>query len=133
MASTPAEKPQGAEVGAGHRVANSFKVVARERLGKYSVISSESRRICAVRRFDRDVVPRLCGRPIAEISPPELLDVLRRIENRGAVDTHTVSSVVWSGFPIRCCDWTLRQGYIPRSARRIATNRGKPLCSSNQA
>jgi len=83
----PAENRKALKSARISKAANSFEVVAREWLGKYSAIWSESHRIRAVRRFERDVFPRLGGRPITEVSPPELLDVLRRIEKRGAVDT----------------------------------------------
>jgi integrase len=39
-----------------------------------------------MRRLDVDVFPYIGNRPIADIDPPELLDVLRRIEARGALD-----------------------------------------------
>ncbi len=40
-----------------------------------------------IRRLERDIFPWLGGRPIAEITAPELLAVLRRIESRGAIET----------------------------------------------
>jgi integrase len=40
-----------------------------------------------IRRFERDIFPWFGGRPIAEVSAPELLAVVRRIENRGALET----------------------------------------------
>lgn len=38
-----------------------------------------------IRRLERDIFPWLGKRPIAEIAALELLTVLRRIENRGAI------------------------------------------------
>ena len=40
-----------------------------------------------LRRLERDIFPWIGGRPIAEINAPELLAVIRRIENRGALET----------------------------------------------
>jgi len=77
----PAENRKALKSARISKAANSFEVVGREWLGKYSAIWSESHRIRAVRRFGRDVFPRLGGRPITEVSPPELLDVLRRMRN----------------------------------------------------
>ena len=37
-------------------------------------------------RLNVDVFPAIGSRPIAEIEPPELLDLLRRVEARGALD-----------------------------------------------
>jgi integrase len=39
-----------------------------------------------MRRLEMNIFPALGNRPIAEISPPELLDVLRKIEKRGSYD-----------------------------------------------
>jgi integrase len=38
-------------------------------------------------RFEQDVFPQIGSRPINEISAPELLEVLRKVEKRGAVET----------------------------------------------
>lgn len=69
------------------RAANSFEIVAREWFAKHSPnwVASHSSKI--LRRFEADVFPWIGGRPIAEITAPELLTVLRRIENRGALET----------------------------------------------
>lgn len=37
--------------------------------------------------FKNDLLPALGARPVGEISPPELLEVIRRIEARGAIET----------------------------------------------
>lgn len=37
--------------------------------------------------FERDVFPKIGHRPIAEIEPNEILDVLRAVEERGALET----------------------------------------------
>jgi integrase len=66
---------------------NSFEVVAREWLGKRSAIWAESHSSKIIRRLELDIFPWVGKRPIDEIKPPELLAALRRIENRGAVDT----------------------------------------------
>ncbi len=66
---------------------NSFELIAREWYAKYSVkwVPSHGERI--IRRLERDIFPWLGKRPIAEIAALELLTVLRRIENRGAIET----------------------------------------------
>lgn len=69
------------------RASNSFEIVAREWFTKYSAnwVASHADKI--IRRLEKDVFPWLGGCPIAEITAPELLTVLRRIENRGALET----------------------------------------------
>lgn len=69
------------------RAANSFEVVAREWHGKNAKAWSEGHAEKILRRLERDVFPWIGGRPIAEITAPELLTVLRRIEERGTIET----------------------------------------------
>ena len=66
---------------------NSFEAVAREWYAKFSSewVPSHGEKI--IRRLERDMFPWIGKRPIAEITAPELLAVLRRIESRGALDT----------------------------------------------
>src|SRR5580704_13606668 len=69
------------------RSANSFEVVAREWFAKYSATWAANHGDRLIRRFERDIFPWIGGRPIAEVTAPELLAVVRRIENRGALET----------------------------------------------
>lgn len=73
---------------AGLPASGTFEAVAREWLGivhdaKVSAGHAERTRI----RFEQDAFPWLGRRPIAEIEAPELLDVLRRVTARGAIET----------------------------------------------
>jgi integrase len=68
-------------------VANSFEALARE---WYSVkrddwSASYGEKIIA--RLEADVFPYIGRRPVAEVTPPDLLEVLRRVEGRGVVET----------------------------------------------
>jgi integrase len=69
------------------RSANSFEVIAREWYAKHSPGWAASHSSKIIRRLEKDVFPWIGGRPISEISAPELLTVLRRIEGRGTLDT----------------------------------------------
>lgn len=66
---------------------NTFETVAREwhemQRGTWSV--DHAHRV--MDRLEKDVFPHLGRRPISEISAPELLAVIRRIESRGALET----------------------------------------------
>lgn len=66
---------------------NSFEAIAREWHGKYSSNWADSHAKKIIRRFELYIFPWLGSRPIAEISPPELLAVLRRIESQGILET----------------------------------------------
>jgi integrase len=61
--------------------------VAREWFAKYSATWAATNTDRIVRLFERDIFPWIGGRPIAEITAPELLTVARRIESRGALET----------------------------------------------
>lgn len=77
-----AQKSAGAE-----RAANSFEVVAREWFEKHREGWAANHADKIIRRLEKDVFPWLGGRPIAEITAPEVLAALRRIESRGTLDT----------------------------------------------
>lgn len=66
---------------------NSFEAVAREWLAKYRASWTPEHAERIERRFERDVFPWVGKRPIADITAPELLAALRRIESRGTLDT----------------------------------------------
>jgi integrase len=67
--------------------ANSFEVIAREWFGKFSPNWAASHSDKIIRRLERDVFPWIGKQPIAEITAPDLLATMRRVENRGAVET----------------------------------------------
>jgi len=66
---------------------NSFEAIAREWHGKYSTIWADSYARKIIRRFELYIFPWLGSRPIAKITPPELLSVLRRVESKGILET----------------------------------------------
>ncbi|MCU7808554.1 MAG: tyrosine-type recombinase/integrase [Candidatus Thiodiazotropha sp. (ex Semelilucina semeliformis)] len=67
--------------------ADSFEAVAREWWGQREPNWSKTHSSRILLRLNKDVFPWIGERPIGEITAPELLTVLRRIENRGAVET----------------------------------------------
>lgn len=67
--------------------ANTFRVVALEWLERQAPAWSASHRDKIIGRLKKDAFPVLGARPISEISAPEVLEVLRRAEARGANDT----------------------------------------------
>lgn len=83
----PGEQRKAAKAAGADRAANSFEVVAREWLGKQSPNWAVGHSSKIISRFERDLFPWLGGRPVAEITAPELLRSLRRIEDRGALET----------------------------------------------
>lgn len=69
------------------RAANSFEVLAREWYEKQTGTWSDSHGVRILRRFERDVFPLIGGLPVADITAPLLLDAIRKIEARGAIET----------------------------------------------
>ena len=66
---------------------NSFESVAREWIAKRSPGWADSHVNKIIRRLELYVFPWLGSRPISEITPPELLTILRRVESKGIIDT----------------------------------------------
>ncbi len=67
--------------------ANSFEAVSQEWFAKYKPTWSEGHATRIIRRLERDIFPWLGSRPIADITAPELLATLQRIEKRDAIET----------------------------------------------
>jgi integrase len=66
---------------------NTFEAIAREWLAKFSPNWEKGHTDKITRRLERDVFPWFKGRAIRDITAPELLKCLRRIEERGALET----------------------------------------------
>lgn len=66
---------------------DSFKIVALEWFAKQVKLWSEAHAKRALRQLERDIFPWLGARRLREIEPVELLATLRKIEERGAIET----------------------------------------------
>ena len=65
----------------------SFEVLAREWHAKRLPTWAKSTAADAIQRLEKNIFPYLGQRPARDISSPELLAVLRRMESRGAHET----------------------------------------------
>ncbi|SIT51340.1 Integrase [Paraburkholderia piptadeniae] len=83
----PGEARKAQKAATLDRAANSFEVIAREWFARQKPGWASGHADKIIQRLEKDVFPWLGGRPVAEIAAPELLTVLRRIEERGAHDT----------------------------------------------
>lgn len=83
----PGENRKAKKLARSDLAANSFEVVAREWFAKYEPnwTAGHSSKILA--RLERDIFPWIGSRPIVELKAPELLACLRRVEDRGALET----------------------------------------------
>lgn len=66
---------------------SSFEAVAREWFDKFGSGYAANYASKVIGRLEKDVFPWIGRRPIAEIEAPELLELLRRVEGRGALET----------------------------------------------
>ena len=72
---------------AGLPPADSFEAVAREWHEKNVGTWAPSHSIKIIRRLERDVFPWIGSKPVSSIRPMELLTLLKRVEQRGAIET----------------------------------------------
>ena len=90
--------------------ANSFEVVAREWIDKQSRVWTPANTKKVKGHLELNIFPWLGSRPIAEITAPELLAVLRRTEARGAI--HTAQRI------LQTCGQTFRYAIATGRAQR---------------
>ncbi len=83
----PSEHRKAQKTAREERSANSLEAVAREWFIKHSPNWAASHASRILSRLERDIFPWIGGTPIADITAPQLLAVVRRIEQRGALET----------------------------------------------
>lgn len=73
---------------------NSFAVLANEWFERNESRWASNHAVRIKRRLDADVLPHIGREPVSAISSPQMLTLLRRIEDRGAIETaHRVKSI----------------------------------------
>ncbi len=82
----PSEVKKEAKRTAMLNAENSFESVAREWHEKKCNVLQPRYAGFLLRRLEADIFPKLGYRPIKDITPPELLGVIRLIEKRGAIE-----------------------------------------------
>ncbi len=93
--------------------AESFESIAREWHSKNLHMWTERHGQDILRRLELNIFPWLGKKPINDITPPALLAVLRRMEERGAVETaHRVKA---------CCGQVFRYAIATGRAERDAS------------
>lgn len=90
----PGAKKQAAKIARKIAPETTFEAIARSWFEKYMAGKSESHRERTLNRLESDIFPWLGKKAIDEITIPELLACLRRIEARGAIET--AHRVRWS-------------------------------------
>jgi integrase len=83
----PGEAKKAQKAAAGVQDANTFEVIAREWHSKFAHTWVASHAQHKLERLEKNVFPWIGARPIKDITAPEVLSVLRRLESRGILDT----------------------------------------------
>ena len=83
----PSEHRQCLKAAKVQQAANSFESVAREWFTKHATSWAHSHSSRIISRLERDVFPWIGGKPVAAVTPSQLLAVVRRLEERGALET----------------------------------------------
>lgn len=83
----PSEQRKAAKLALVSSLGNTVEALGREwfKLNEPKWAPNHADKI--IDRLERDVFPWIGRRPVSEVSAPELLVVLRRIEKRGAIET----------------------------------------------
>jgi integrase len=79
----PGDKRKAERIAGGE----TFEAVAREWFAKHSPNWKAGHADKIIRRLERDVFPWIGAKPVASLTAPDVLAVLRRIDSRGARET----------------------------------------------
>lgn len=83
----PGEQRKVNKLTAAHRANNTFEAVAREWHAEFSPTWTKHTQEKNLRIFEKNAFPWIGDRPIAEVTAPELLALIRRVKDRGYLDT----------------------------------------------
>ena len=83
----PSENKKAAKASKTGALANSLEVVAREWAISYFTNKSVSHKDRTLRRLENYIFPWLGSKPISEITAPQILEVIKRIENLNKLET----------------------------------------------
>lgn len=83
----PSENKKAVKATKTGELANSFEVVAREWANSYFTNKTASHHDRTMRRLESYIFPWLGSKPISEITAPQILEVVKRIENLNKLET----------------------------------------------
>lgn len=90
----PSENRKARKSARADGMANSFEVVAREWFAKHSPTWAPNHSRTILSRMDRDIFPWIGPHPMADVTAPDILAVVRRVESRGAMESaHRILSI----------------------------------------
>ena len=125
----PSDTRKAEKTSTKSKASNSFEVIAREWVQTFFVTKSESHKERTIRRLEVYIFPWLGGRPILEITAPEVLQVVKRPQNQNKLETaHRILQVagqifryaVQTGRAIRDVTADLRGALPPAETKHMA-------------
>ena len=83
----PGENRKAAKAAKTERAENSFEVIAREWVASHMATKAASHRDRVLRRFEVYLFPWIGGKPIADLTAPEVLQCVKRIQQANKLET----------------------------------------------
>lgn len=83
----PSSAKQAVKAATKGAAANSFELIAREWFASRMLDKSESHKKRAIRLLEKNLFPDLGKKSITELKPADMLETLRKIEDRNTIDT----------------------------------------------
>lgn len=80
----PSEQKKAAKAAREAAAVNSLEVICREWLNHRQGVIEPAQIAKALARMEKDVFPWLGNKPLAEVTAPDVLSVMRRVDERGA-------------------------------------------------
>lgn len=84
---SPSERKKALKASKAGVQANSFEVVAREWVNSFFINKTEQHKQRTLRRLESYLFPWLGSKPISEITAPQILEVIKRIESLNKLET----------------------------------------------
>lgn len=125
----PSEKRKTAKAEIKLNAANSFEQIAREWWQSYMKGKAESHKEKVIRRFELYLFPWIGSKPISNITAPQILEVIKRIEKLNKLETahRTLQAAgqvfryaVQHGFTYRDVTADLKGALPPTSVKHMA-------------
>ena len=108
------------------RESDTFEAVAREWIDARSGEWGESNRHQVTRRLERDAFPWIGTTKVHELEPPAVLQMIRRTESRGAIETaHRVKNLVGQVMRYAVATGRAQRDPTPDLAGALKTKRAK--------
>ena len=83
----PSEHRKATKASKSDKAANSLEVLAREWAEIFFINKTASHKVRTFRRLESYVFPWLGGKPISDITAPQILDVVKRIQDLNKLET----------------------------------------------